>query len=99
LGVDKTKLAAVDFQIASDSGVWSWLGPLLLTTILPLVFITVIFFMLFRQARGNAMQAFDFTKAKTRILGAGGTPQQKITFNDVAGLKEAKEELNEIIDF
>ncbi len=99
LGVDKAKLDAIDFQVTSNSGVWSWLGPLLLTTILPLVIIIIIFFMIFRQARGNAMQAFDFTKAKTRILGAGGTQKQKITFNDVAGLKEAKEELNETIDF
>ena len=53
--------------------------------------------MIFRQAKGNAMQAFDFTKAKTRIL--GGNPKQKTTFNDIAGLKEAKEELQEIIDF
>jgi len=54
--------------------------------------------MIFRQAKGNAMQAFDFTKAKTRVL-TGENQKEKITFNDVAGLKEAKEELQEIIDF
>jgi len=40
--------------------------------------------MIFRQAKGNAMQAFDFTKAKTRVL-TGENQKEKITFNDVAG--------------
>ena len=99
LGVDKAKLGQIDFEAAANNSVWTWLTPLLLGTILPMVVLVVIFMMIFRQARGNAMQAFDFTKAKTRILGAGGTQKERITFNDVAGLKEAKEELNEIIDF
>ena len=45
------------------------------------------------------MQAFDFTRARTRILGVGDDKKKKITFDDVAGLKEAKEELLEITDF
>lgn len=98
-GVDKAKLSLVDFETKQDNSAWTWLGPLLLTTILPLIIFIVIFMMIFRQAKGNAMQAFDFTKAKTRVMGAGAAQKQKITFSDVAGLKEAKEELNEIIDF
>jgi cell division protease FtsH len=98
-GVDKGKLAQVSFETNTTESVWAWLAPLLLTTILPLAIIIILFMMIFRQARGNAMQAFDFTKAKTRILGVGGTQKVKITFDDVAGLKEAKEELFEIIDF
>jgi cell division protease FtsH len=98
LGVDKGKLALIDLQATSDNSIWVWLAPLL-GTIVPLIIFVIIFMMIFKQARGNAMQAFDFTKAKTRILGAGSNQKIKITFDDVAGLKEAKEELNEIIDF
>jgi cell division protease FtsH len=52
-----------------------------------------------RQAKTGAMQAFDFTKAKARLFGAEGHGKEKIAFKDVAGLKEAKEELVEIVDF
>jgi cell division protease FtsH len=97
LGADKTKLEKIDFETKQNTSVWSWLAPLLLSSILPLVVFVFIFMMIFRQAKGNAMQAFDFTKAKTRLI--GGNQKEKITFDDVAGLKEAKEELNEIIDF
>jgi len=87
----------VDFSAKNDDSVWIWLGPLLYS-VLPLIIILFVFAMIFRQAKGNAMQAFDFTKAKTRILG-GNNQKEKTGFGDVAGLKEAKEELAEIIDF
>ena len=98
LGADKDNLAKINFESKEDTGVWSWLAPLLITSILPLAVFVIILMLIFRQAKGNAMQAFDFTKAKTRILG-GASQKEKTTFNDVAGLKEAKEELQEIIDF
>jgi cell division protease FtsH len=45
------------------------------------------------------MQAFDFTKSKARLFGVKGSDKQKTSFKDVAGLKEAKEELKEVVDF
>ncbi len=98
LGAKTDTLSKVNFESKVDTSVWSWLAPLLLSSILPLILFLIVFMMIFRQAKGNAMQAFDFTKAKTRILG-GENQKDKTTFNDVAGLKEAKEELAEIIDF
>ena len=100
LGVDKTKLDKVDiFETKVTDNVWSWLGPALLTIIFPLLIFGIFFWMIFKQARSGAAQAFDFTKARARLFGAGGPPKEKITFDDVAGLKEAKEELKEIVDF
>lgn len=97
-GVDKTKLAKVEISTKENSNVWSWLAPLLLT-VLPLLFFGFFFWSMFRQARAGATQAFDFTKVRARLFGAEGHPKQKITFKDVAGLKEAKQELVEVVDF
>ncbi|MBZ9569937.1 AAA family ATPase, partial [Patescibacteria group bacterium] len=66
---------------------------------LPLLLFGLFFWMIFRQAKAGATQAFSFTKARARLFGAEGHPKEKITFKDVAGLKEAKEELKEVVDF
>ena len=87
------------FRTAAKQDFWSWATPLLVFGILPLLFFGLVFWFMFKQARTGAMQAFDFTKARARIFGAEGHDKQKITFKDVAGLKEAKEELVEIVDF
>jgi len=97
-GVDKSKLAKVEIETKESGDTWTWLAPLLLT-LLPLLIFGLFFWSMMRQARTGAMQAFDFTKARTRLFGAEGHPREKITFKDVAGLKEAKEELVEIVDF
>ncbi len=96
--VDKEKLKKVVIETKENGGVWIWLGPAL-SILLPILLFFVFFWFIFRQARTGAMQAFDFTKAKARLFGAEGHPKEKITFNDVAGLKEAKEELKEVVDF
>ena len=101
-GADKTKLAGVEINAKEAGGVWNWLGPVLFS-VLPLLLFAGFFFFIFRQARGGGagggMQVFDFTKAKAKLFGADGPPKEKITFADVAGLKEAKEELGEVVDF
>ncbi|XOA42756.1 MAG: ATP-dependent zinc metalloprotease FtsH [Candidatus Nealsonbacteria bacterium] len=97
-GVEKEKLAQLKVDIKERGGNWSWLGPVLFS-VLPVLLFGVFFWMLFRQAKSGAMQAFDFTKAKAKLFGAEGHPKEKITFKDVAGLKEVKEELKEIVDF
>lgn len=96
-GINKEKLQKVDIETKEKGGFWVWLGPLLF--ILPLLIFGLFFFFIFRQAKTGAMQAFDFTKAKARLFGAEGRSKEKVTFKDVAGLKEVKEELKEIIDF
>jgi len=97
-GVDLEKLKGVEIETKEEGGTWAWLGPVLIL-LLPLLFFGLFFWMIFRQARTGAMQAFDFSKARARLFGAEGHPREKITFKDVAGLKEAKEELKEVVDF
>ncbi|MFH1462378.1 MAG: ATP-dependent zinc metalloprotease FtsH [bacterium] len=97
-GVNKENLAKVDITAEKEGGGWAWFGPTLIL-LLPLLFFGFFFFMIFRQAKTGAMQAFDFTKAKARLFGAEGHAKEKITFKDVAGLTEAKEELKEVVDF
>jgi cell division protease FtsH len=97
-GVDKDQLGKVSIETQAAEN--NWLGLLSLISILgPLLLFGFFFWFLFKQSKAGAMQAFDFTKAKARLFGADGQTKEKITFKDVAGLKEAKEELQEIVDF
>lgn len=97
-GADKEKLKRVEIEAKKEAENWLWIGSFL-TLALPLIFLGLFFWIMFRQAKTGAMQAFDFTKARARLFGAEGHPKERITFKDVAGLKEAKEELEEVVDF
>jgi len=100
LGANKDNLQKVEIDVkAVKENLWSWLTPILIFGILPLVVFGFFFWMMIKQAKSGAVQVFDFTKAKARLFGAEGHGKEKITFKDVAGLKEAKEELTEIVDF
>ncbi len=100
LGSDEAKLQKVEISVRPEQeSIWSWLLPALIYGILPVLVIGFFLWTMMKQARAGAVQVFDFTRAKARIFGAEGHQKQKITFKDVAGLKEAKEELIEIVDF
>ncbi|MBZ1348181.1 MAG: ATP-dependent zinc metalloprotease FtsH [Candidatus Nealsonbacteria bacterium] len=98
LGVSPTKLKELDIIAKEEKGIGIWLGPVLLL-LFPLLLFGLFFFFIFRQAKAGAMQAFNFSKARIKLFGAEGHPKEKITFKDVAGLKEAKQELMEVVDF
>jgi cell division protease FtsH len=99
-GADKSKLDTLNIEIQPEKqGVSSWLLPILIFGVAPLILFGVFFWFILRQAKAGAAQTFSFTKARARLFGAEGHPKTKITFKDVAGLKEAKEELKEIVDF
>lgn len=97
LGVDKTKLASVQIENIEDTGFWYWAGNILPFVLPILLFIFMIWF-LTRQVRGAGVQAMSFGQSKARMTLPEDT-KVKITFKDVAGAKEAKAELAEIVDF
>ena len=89
-GVDMTQVA-LDPQAVSG---FNW-GSLLIN-VLPFLFIIVIFWFIFRQARGTGNQAMNFGRSKARLI-SGARPS--VTFDDVAGVDEAKVELREVVEF
>ena len=96
-GLTPEKIAAVKIDIQDQGGVRFWfltLAPLLI----PVFLLVAIMWFLSRQVRGAGMQAFTFGRSLARLV----SPEdevQRVTFADVAGAKEAKAELTEIVDF
>ncbi len=96
-GVTPTELSKVKISINQNSGFFYWL--LNLSPILfPILFIAVFIWLMTRQIKGAGMQAFSFGQSRAKLT-APDDQKQKVTFKDVAGCKEAKEELSEIVDF
>jgi cell division protease FtsH len=94
-GVDPAALQKVGFEIKDESGFKFW-ASILVPSLLPLIIIGVFFWLMFRQARTGMSQAFTFGRANIKLFTQF---RDRITFRDVAGLKEAKEELMEVVDF
>jgi cell division protease FtsH len=96
-GVGAEALGKTQIEVKNESGFTFWLFNLL-PFILPIIFILLFFWYLSRQVKGAGMQAFTFGQSKARITDPNDK-NNKVTFKDVAGCKEAKEELKEIVDF
>jgi cell division protease FtsH len=96
-GVASDKIAAVKVEVEGASGFAFWLVTLA-PFIIPIIFIAFFIWFLTRQVKGAGMQAFSFGQSKARIIDPNDK-NQRIMFKDVAGAKEAKEELTEIVDF
>jgi len=82
----------VSFEKEEASPFWSGA----IVTILPMVFLLVMFYLFMRQLQAGGGKAMSFGKSRARLLNEA---QNKITFADVAGIDEAKDELEEIIAF
>jgi cell division protease FtsH len=90
--IDELEEAGVQSQGEGPGS--NWVG--LLVGVLPWLLIIGLWVFLFRQMQSGGSRAFSFGKSKAKLL-SGDTP--KVTFADVAGCDEAKEELEEIIEF
>ena len=68
----------------------------ILATLGPIILTAILFLYIFKQAGKAQSSIFSFSKSKAKYFNKG---KQSITFNDVAGLTEVKEELKEVVDF
>ena len=89
--LDKAKIH-YEIEKRDDSG---WLT-LLLGSLLPMVVIVFLFFLIMRQIQAGGGKAMSFGKAKAKLMTEN---QNKVTFADVSGVEEAKDEVEEIIAF
>jgi cell division protease FtsH len=96
-GVTPEQLSNTPIEIKTESGFWYTVLNIL-PFLLPVILIIFFIWMLTRQVKGQGMQAFTFGQSKARITDPDDK-NNKVTFKDVAGAKEAKEELKEIVDF
>jgi len=96
LGVTSEDLAKNKVQVEVEPPS-SWLGILsILSYILPFILMFGLFWWIFRQAQGSNNQAMSFGKSRARMF-SGERPT--VTFDDVAGADESKNELKEVVEF
>ena len=94
LGVTPEQLAKVSIEVTPPS---PWAGVLnVLYIILPVILLGGLFWFIFRQAQGSNNAAMAFGKSKARMF-SGEHPT--VTFDDVAGIDESKDELKEVVEF
>jgi cell division protease FtsH len=94
LGVSEEEIEGIAIEYQQPSGWATWIT--LLSGILPALLFVGLFYFLLRQAQGSNNQALSFGKSRARMF-TGDQPT--VTFEDVAGVEEAKEELYEVVEF
>ena len=91
-GLQQGKVEIVNKPSSSGGSFWLQLA----VNILPVVVIAAILIFMFRSAQGQGNQALSFGKSRARLY---GNEKDKITFADVAGTDESKQDLQEVVEF
>lgn len=94
---DPEKLKEIQIGV-ENRGVMNFVLGFLLPIIGPVLLIGFFIWFTARQVQRGSMQAFTFGQSRARLISPDNT-KDRVTFQDVAGIKEAKEELKEIVDF
>jgi len=89
-GVDPEKLRSIPTEVKEPSGFSYW-ASLIIPSLLPILLLVVLFWFFFRQVQGQNNKAMQFGQSAGHEIQKDG--KDKVTFKDVAGVKEAKEEL------
>jgi cell division protease FtsH len=97
LGVTTEELSKIKIDVQRETGFLYWLSQFA-PFLFPLLFIGIVIWFFTRSVKGAGMQAMSFGSSKARMIDPNDA-SQKVTFKDVAGAKEAKRELEEIVDF
>ena len=84
----------IEIVVKGSSGLSSLFG--ILFNFLPLIFFGAILLFMMRQAQGNSNQTFSFGRSRARVATGNGPT---VSFDDVAGVEEAKEDLLEVVEF
>ena len=91
-GINASKVQ-VSYKPESSSGsIWGSV----LATVLPVLLISVVLYWMLRSAQGQGNQAMSFGKSRARLY---GNEKDKVTFGDIAGSAEAKQDLQEVVEF
>ena len=85
--------SGIKFDVKESDGTQWWL---VLLQFIPYLFVFGFIFMIMRQAQSSGGQAFSFGRSKHKLVSEN---RVKVTFDDVAGVAEAKEELAEVVDY
>ncbi|HUC90284.1 MAG TPA: ATP-dependent zinc metalloprotease FtsH [Patescibacteria group bacterium] len=91
-GINTSKVEVSYKPESSTSSTMATLG----ISLLPVILIAVVLFVMLRSAQGQGNQALSFGKSKARLY---GNEKDKVTFSGVAGSEEAKQDLQEVVEF
>lgn len=91
-GLDYSKVQ-VSYK-AESSGSSAWVT--ILSSVVPIIIISTLLYFMLRSAQGQGNQALSFGKSRARLY---GNEKDKVNFKDVAGSEEAKQDLQEVVDF
>ena len=96
-GVTTESLQGINIEIDEPSGFAYWLGQLA-PFLLPLLGLIFIIWFFMKQVKGTNMKAMSFGDSKARVI-LPSEKAKRVTFKDVAGNREAKKELEEMVEF